>query len=82
MLFIIIILLPLTNLVTCKNFNKHTHGCSPTRLRLGLRASPLIGNVLLLLQICILRYVLQPSVPYALLLSIIGVHLLLPTTTH
>ena len=51
------------NLVACKNF-KHTHEWSPTRLRLGLRASPLIGDI----QICILRYVLQVC-------PIIGVHI-------
>ena len=42
-----------------ENF-KHTYEYSPARMRLGLRVSPLIGNI----QVCVLPYVLQlcPSI--------------------
>ena len=46
-------------IATHENF-KHTYECLPTRMRLGLRISPLIGDI----QVCILPYVLQlcPSI--------------------
>ena len=46
-----------------ENF-KHTYEYPPSRMRLGLRISPLIGNI----QVCVLRYVLQlcPSISISL----------------